>query len=233
MSTGSDEEGYSFRQHLHLELDEYDAAIRRFIPGYDEMLGRAAEEVLRRGPGRVLDLGAGTGAMILALVTRSPTVSVEALDLDPEMLELARERLQEWGGRVGYRKGSFRGDLPSADAVTASLALHHIPTLDAKTAVYRNIHRALPEGGVFVSADVTLPSHPSLRGAAYQAWAHHLVENGIPLGRAFEHFREWADEDTYFAAEQELAALRSVGFQAEVAWRNRVSTVVVGVKTVF
>lgn len=231
MSRTSGREGYRFRHHLKLALEEYDAAIRRFIPGYEEMLRRAAREVLKGAPRRVLDLGAGTGALARELLRRSDTVVVEALDLDPEMLALARSRLREWSDRVRYREGSFDAELPHADAITASLALHHLPTLEAKRAVFRRIHRALPPGGLFANADVTMPpGHPE-RGAAYQSWAQHLGLHGIPVGAAFGHFREWSAEDTYLPVEEELSALESVGFRARVVWHDRVSTLVLAEKT--
>lgn len=230
MSQTPGREGYRFRHHLKLALEEYDAAIRRFIPGYEEMLRRAAEEVLKRDPRRVLDLGAGTGALARELLRRSDTVLVEALDLDPEMLALARSRLREWSDRVRYREGSFDAELPHADAITASLALHHLPTLEAKGAVFRRIHRALPPGGLFANADVTMPAEHTERGAAYQSWAQHLARHGIPVDGAFGHFREWSGEDTYLSVEEEVAALESVGFRARVTWQDRVSTLVVAEK---
>ena len=36
---------HSVRSHLRLEIAEYDATIRRFIPGYEEMIAVAAEAV--------------------------------------------------------------------------------------------------------------------------------------------------------------------------------------------
>lgn len=54
---------HSVRRHLRVETEEYDAAIRRFIPGYDEMLSEAAAAVATVAPARVIDLGAGTGAL--------------------------------------------------------------------------------------------------------------------------------------------------------------------------
>ena len=54
---------HSVRSHLRLEIDTYDETIRRFIPGYEEGLIRAARVVAGVSPALVLDLGAGTGAL--------------------------------------------------------------------------------------------------------------------------------------------------------------------------
>ena len=45
------------RKHLRLESDAYDAAIRTFIPGYEEALTRAASEIAGVHPTLALDLG--------------------------------------------------------------------------------------------------------------------------------------------------------------------------------
>ena len=93
---------------------------------------------------------------------------------------------------------------------TSSKLMHHVPTLDAKQDVFRSIHAALRPGGVFVNTDATMSADPGARQAEYQTWAAHLVACGISEERAWGHFKEWADEDTYFPLEVELARLTSV-----------------------
>ena len=64
--------------------------------------------------------------------------SVEAIDIDPEMLAQARIRLKRFGTRARFRRCSFDAPLPKCDAVATSLALHHVlksndsPTTDLK-----------------------------------------------------------------------------------------------------
>ena len=36
---------HSVRQHLRLEIEAYDQTIRKFIPGYEQVLKRAADEI--------------------------------------------------------------------------------------------------------------------------------------------------------------------------------------------
>jgi ubiquinone/menaquinone biosynthesis C-methylase UbiE len=221
---------HSVRRHLRVAVDEYDDSIRRFIPGYEEMIREAAEAVSAVSPRVVLDLGAGTGALAAALLARPEVGTVELVDVDPEMLEQARTRLEPFGTRARFAARSFLDPLPPSDAVAASLALHHVPSLEKKGILYRHIFRCLAPGGVFVNADVTMPSDEPARGEAYRGWAAHLVASGIDETRAWQHFAEWADEDTYFPLEAELAALEEAGFTAHCAWRKGVSTVVVAEK---
>lgn len=58
---------HSAKQHLRLEIEAYDRTIRRWIPGCGLALKRTAREVARAQPRRVLDLGAGTGALSEAI----------------------------------------------------------------------------------------------------------------------------------------------------------------------
>lgn len=221
---------HSVRRHLNVAIEAYDRSIRQFIPGYEEGIARAAELVARARPGRVLDLGAGTGALAAAMLAREGVGEVALIDVDGEMLAQARVRLAAFGDRATFREQSFDAALPGCDAVAASLALHHVPTMARKMALYARIHAALKPGGVFVNADVTMPADAKLQEAAYERWARHLVASGIEQRRAREHFAEWADEDTYFPLDEELAALREVGFEAECVWQETPFSLAVGRK---
>ena len=78
---------HSVRRHLRVAIDAYDAMIRQFIPGYEEMLRTAARELAPVSSGLVLDLGAGTGALAEAILETSGHGTVELVDVDAEMLE--------------------------------------------------------------------------------------------------------------------------------------------------
>ena len=221
---------HSVRRHLRVEIEAYDRTIRAFIPSYEEMLERAARAVAEARPRRVVDLGAGTGALAEAVLRRCEGASVELLDADAEMLDQARERLAAFASRVTYSVRPFQGPLPACDAAVASLALHHVPTLAEKREIFGAIHAALPPGGVFINADATMPADPAARRADYETWAAHLVSCGIEEQQAWRHFEEWSGEDTYFPLEEELAALEGAGFDAVCLWRAVPQAVVRGRK---
>ena len=219
---------HSVSRHLRVEVNAYDKAIRRFIPGYEAMLEAAAAEIARVDPGRVLDLGGGTGALSEAILVAAPRAVVELIDVDPEMLAVARERLVRFGSRARFTEASFDDPLPEADAVAASLALHHVPAMDEKRRLFVRIHDCLRPGGVFVNADATMPAEPHAREAVWRDWAAHLVSCGIPEERAYEHFAEWQEEDTYFPKEVEAAAMRAAGFEVSAVWRDGPMVVAMG-----
>ena len=178
----------------------------------------------------MVDLGAGTGALAAAMLAHEGVGEVVAIDVDGEMLAQARLRLARFGNRATFREQSFDAELPVCDAAAASLALHHVPTMARKKTLYARIHAALKAGGVFVNADVTMPAEAEMQEAAYERWTHHLVASGIEAQRAQQHFAEWADEDTYFPLDEELSALRDVGFEATCLWQGAPFSLLVGRK---
>ena len=219
---------HSVKRHLRIETAAYDAMIRRFIPGYETMIELVASTLAASGPDWVVDLGAGTGALSEAILGHDGARTVELIDVDPEMLAQARRRLERFAGRVRVREMSFLAPLPTCDGAAASLALHHIPEMDEKRALYSRIRAAIRPGGIFVNADATMPADPAGREAARRVWVEHMMACGIDEARAFEHLEEWAEEDTYFPLDEELAAMRDAGFDAECIWNEATIAVVVG-----
>ncbi len=75
-------------------------AYRRWAPVYDSTFGmianrgrrNAVEMINQRRGGRVLEVGVGTG---LSLPHYAPYMKISGIDLSPEMLEKARERVQK------------------------------------------------------------------------------------------------------------------------------------------
>ncbi len=226
-------EPHSVKRHLDVEAQGYDVQIRRFIPHYDDMLANAVELLARlvAPDAHVLDLGAGTGALSEAVLNGLPAARVTLIDVDAEMLTEARRRLDGFGDRVAFQEGSFLDPLPAADAIVASLALHHLHDIELKTRVYRAIHAALTPGGVLLNLDAAISADPRVNALIFDLWAAHMAEHGIAEEEARGHFAAWADEDRYFPLEVELAALRGAGFaEVECFWRRGPSAICCGVR---
>jgi tRNA (cmo5U34)-methyltransferase len=219
--------------HLGVDAAAYDAAIRRFIPGYEEMIaevvsildGALDEEV------RVVDLGAGTGALAGAILDAIPRARVVLVDIDPNMLAVAAARVASHGDRAEVRCATFDDALPAlgagaAGAVVASLSLHHVPEVDRKRALYTRIAEALAPGGVFLNADITVHETGAEHARSYRAWAAGMARAGIEAAEAEALFAKWAGEDRYYPLAVELDLLASAGFaRPECFWKRGASTV--------
>ena len=101
-----------------------------------------------------LEVGCGRGVGAELVLDRFGAASVDAFDLDPNMVELARERVLRRGDRVRIWQGSVTAiDAPDAtyDAVFDFGIIHHVPRWrDALGEVYR----VLKPGGRFFAEEV-------------------------------------------------------------------------------
>lgn len=106
-------------------------------------------------PDSILDIGCGTGALLLELKSRLEVGVMAGLDLSDKMLELARQKL---GTSVDLRLGDSEAlpwEANCFDLVCCTLAFHHYPQPEQAIAEMR---RVLKPGGNLLLADVTLPA---------------------------------------------------------------------------
>ena len=137
-----------------LDLDATPQAMKRLILNDVERIARLlliqrfctrrigrmilAARRLRGEPVRVLDVGAGRGALLLRLhdwaASRRVAVELYGVDRDPAAVAGARRAVRETGRRIDLRAGDARA-LPfesgSMDVVVTTLMLHHLPPGDA------------------------------------------------------------------------------------------------------
>jgi ubiquinone/menaquinone biosynthesis C-methylase UbiE len=126
---------------------------RRWARYVDQTTARTvaalAPDALRPGA-RVLDIGCGTGVLLARLLAREPSLRCVGVDLTPQMLTVAADRL---GPRVPLVLGSGAA-LPIADAscdvVVSTSALHYLPDPARLVAEAR---RVLVPGGQLVVSD--------------------------------------------------------------------------------
>lgn len=228
MTISSERSEHRVSTHLGVEAATYDVQIRRFIPGYESAIAEVVailDETLGEHP-TVVDLGAGTGALAGAILDGIPRARVVLVDIDPNMLGVAGARVAAHGARAELRRASFEDALPPCNAVVASLALHHVPELDRKRALYASIGAALAPGGVFLNSDITVHESGAERARVYSVWEAWMGSAGIPRAEAQEHFAQWALEDRYYPLAVELALLADAGFaRPECFWRQAALTV--------
>jgi len=98
---------------------------------------------------RVLDVGCGTGTLVVMLARDHPDLDIAGLDPDPRALARARRKAERAGVAVGFDRG-FGDTMPYPDAsfdrVFSSMMFHHVPR-DETSAVLREVCRVLkPEG---------------------------------------------------------------------------------------
>ena len=112
---------------------------------------------------RLLDVGCGTGSLLMGLAKTTPGAVFVGLDPDPEVLARAKRRA---GEGVAFKQGFLDEAFVSAhapfDVVASSLVLHQTP-LETKRRMLRHMRNALRTGGRLCIADYGLQSSPLMR----------------------------------------------------------------------
>ncbi len=145
-------------------IDLYDPIVRWTLR--ERTFKKALLHQARLSPGqRVLDLGCGTGTLVLLAHQFFPGLHVVALDADRLALQLARRKLSGLPQGPALIRGLAQA-LPFADEafdrVLSTLLFHHLP-LDGKQQALREVHRVLRRGGEFHLADFGHPGNWLMR----------------------------------------------------------------------
>lgn len=153
-------------------LDGADVLAREIARRMDERL-----DYIRIAPQRILELGCGTGADLPRLTERFPEAMLIAADFAPEMLVRARARLRPQGGGllrrlIGGRPAAAAplvadaGALPIARASLGMVWSNLMfPALDDPLPAFREIHRTLETGGLFMFSTLGPDTLRELRAA--------------------------------------------------------------------
>lgn len=163
----------------------YDLMNRLMTAGQDgRWRGLAVTAALAGGAVDLLDVGAGTGDLALALAAQPQARHVIAADLSAPMLAVARRKRH--GALLRYALASAAA-LPfpdaSFDAATAAFVLRNVQPLDV---ALHEVRRVLRPGGRFVCLEITRP-HAGSRTRLFELYFGRLVPR---IGRLVAHDAE-------------------------------------------
>ncbi|MBI4527075.1 MAG: methyltransferase domain-containing protein [Deltaproteobacteria bacterium] len=160
-----------------------------WLPLYDpisKLLGLDAarrallEQAAIRPNHRVLDIGCGTGSLIMLIKRLHPDLDVVGLDPDPKALARARRKAERAAVSIKFQQ-AFSDELPYPDAsfdrVFSSFMFHHLAP-DEKEQTLGEIRRVLKPGGSLHMLDFGGPdSNPHGFFARFLHFGHRLKDN--------------------------------------------------------
>ena len=190
---------------------------------------------------RVLDVGAGYGALSTQVLERFPRAQLVCQDFSEPMFSHARERLAWASERVSFiysdlSDPAWTQALPGAfDAVVSAIAIHNVRYPERIRAIYSELFDVVVPGGCFLNYDLIFVSGPSA-AKAYDN-ARHLenwIQEGIreasnPVRQATRSGRSRES----ITLDQQLLWLREGGFEdVECFWKEMQSAIIGGFRPV-
>lgn len=141
------------RQRMSIDTDSVKSAYKRWAPVYDSTFGLVASEGrkqavahINKSEGRVLEVGVGTG---LSLPRYARHLDIVGIDLSPEMLEKASERVAK--ERLSHVTGVHEmdaSDLKFEDqSFDTTVAMYVLTVVPDPVVVMRELSRVTRVGG--------------------------------------------------------------------------------------
>lgn len=186
-------------------VDGYDEHMKTNIEGASGFYAYTASLLPAAEGSRVLDLGCGTGLELEEYFARNPGAKVTGIDLSPAMLDALKEKFPDKDLTLvcaSYFDAPF-GERCYEGAVSVE-SLHHFAA-ELKSSLYRKLHAALKEGGVFVLTDYFAES-AELEAEYFRNLAELKKAQGLS-DNEFYHY------DTPLLVEHEVEILRGAGFR--------------------
>ena len=180
--------------------------------------------------GTVLDLACGTGSMSIELIKNG--FNVIGIDLSENMLEIASNRLLEYGDNFSLLKGNmtdYRLDKSVKACICSLDSINHLNDINDVEKTFCNVYNSLDENGVFVFDVNTIYKHNEILANNtfvfdeedfYLVWDNKFESDRVVRimldmfvwnGKSYDRFSE-SFEETAYSIDDFLDALCTAGF---------------------
>lgn len=195
----------------------FDSHVRRSVPLYDEGHGIVASAVqffLRPG-GKVVDVGCSTGTLLRTLAERvpEPTARFVGVDIERDMVRVARERCAEHP-TIEIALGDARTvDYSGSDAVVMYYTLQFLPPAERQE-VLQQVFAGLREGGALFLFEKVLAPDARLQDIVGQLYMDYKLDSGFNVDEIFGKARSLRGVLEPQSSQDNHDLLRDVGFRS-------------------
>ncbi|MGN1044934.1 MAG: class I SAM-dependent methyltransferase [Candidatus Methanomethylophilaceae archaeon] len=201
--------------------EQYDQMIDFTIPKYRQLVDECLDVVVHSGVevNDWIDVGSGTGNMVMTARTVYPDAKYVLLDLSKDMLALAKFKLGDANMRYVWGSSDNMGVVDSsADVVTCIQSNHYYD--DAGHAnVLSECHRILRPGGILITTENVGARTEAGRRIQRARLKTFLLENGRDEEEAEAFLNRYGVEYNPRPVDEHIRLLEEAGFHdVEVFW---------------
>jgi tRNA (cmo5U34)-methyltransferase len=184
----------------------------------------AAAKAIQPNATTVLDLGCGAGNYTLKMLSKVPNLDCTLVDLSPNMLERAKERVSYATTR---KVTTIEGDIRDIelqknhfDIILAGAVLHHLREDADWEFVFKKLYDSLTPGGCFFISDLLIQDHQGVNQMVWERYGDYLKQHG---GEEYQQkvFDYIEIEDSPRSMVYQLDLMKKVGFSSvEILHKN-------------
>ena len=201
---------------------EYTDSVRRCVPRYDEMLSSLFAYLPEHfSPGKVLELGCGTGNLTCMIYEKFPDSEITAVDISEECIKECRRRLL--GADIQYVKRDFiELDFPaeSYDLILSSIAIHHLDDI-YKEKLFNRVFLWQAPDGILTFCDQFRGETDPLYNRHIEKWKAFAFAQGTTEDEWNTWMEHQHQHDHHATIFKHVNWLKRAGYDAvDCIWRN-------------